>query len=162
MATELAPPTSKEGNLCWLLSRVSYTLTTRLTAALECLDVSPRAHHLLKEAMTGEHTQTELARRIGLDKTTMVVTVDELEAAGLAERRSSPLDRRARVIAVTDAGRQKVREGQEIAARIHAEVLDSLPPEHREIFLESLVHLVTEPLAEPVRCGKPVRQRAPR
>ena len=36
--------------------------------------------------MTGAYTQTELARLIGLDKTTMVVTVDELEAAGLAKR----------------------------------------------------------------------------
>lgn len=161
MGTVLTP-TTKEANLCWLLARASHTLMTHLTAALECLEVSPRGHHVLKEAMTGEHTQTELARRIGLDKTTMVVTIDELEAAGLAERRPSPHDRRARVIAVTAAGREKVHQGHEIANRIHAEVLETLPPENREIFIESLHHLVTGALGEPVRCGKPVRQRAPR
>jgi MarR family transcriptional regulator for hemolysin len=35
---------------------------------------------------------------------THVVTVDELEKAGLAERRPSSRDRRARVISVTEAG----------------------------------------------------------
>ena len=60
--------------------------------------------------MRGEYTQTELARIVGLDKTTMVVTLDELEAAGLAERRPSATDRRARVVAVTKAGERKVRQ----------------------------------------------------
>ena len=92
-------------NLCWLLSRAAHTLTTELTAAMEGLGVSPRAQHVLDTALDGEHTQIELARLVGLDKTTMVVTLDELEAKGLAERRPSPTDRRARVIAVTDAGR---------------------------------------------------------
>ena len=40
--------------------------------------------------MQGEYTQTELVRMVGLDKTTMVVTLDQLEAEGLAERRPSP------------------------------------------------------------------------
>src|SRR3979409_1199881 len=103
--TELAPavaeaPQPLTTKLCWLLSRASYTLTTEMTAALEGLGLSPRAHAVLATAMTGDHTQTELARIVGLDKTTMVVTLDELEAAGLAERRPSSEDRRARVIAV--------------------------------------------------------------
>ena len=77
---------------------------TEMTAALEDLGLPPRSHTVLVTAMTGAYTQTELARIIGLDKTTMVVTVDELEAAGLAERQPSKTDRRARVIAVTPAG----------------------------------------------------------
>src|ERR671933_839133 len=125
-------------NLCWLLSRASYTLTTELTAALEGLGISPRAHAVLTAAASGEHTQTELARLVGLDKTTMVVTLDELEAAGLAERRPSPTDRRARVIAVTEAGAAKVRQGEEIARRVQARVLSELTAEEREVFLDTL------------------------
>ena len=89
---ELAPPPAPaEGepmptDLCWLLSRASYVLTTELTAALQELGISPRAHCVMSAALSGEHTQTELARMVGLDKTTMVVTLDELESAGLAER----------------------------------------------------------------------------
>ena len=149
-------------NLCWLLSRASYTLTTELTAALEGLGISPRAHAVLAAAATGEHTQTQLARMVGLDKTTMVVTLDELEAAGLAERRPSKTDRRARVIAVTRAGERKLREAEEIGDRIRDDVLSALPASERKVFLGALTRLVAGRLAEPVQCAQPVRRRAPR
>jgi MarR family transcriptional regulator, transcriptional regulator for hemolysin len=149
-------------DLCWLLSRASYTLTTELTAAFEGLGLSPRANCVLATAMTGDHTQSEIARAVGLDKTTMVVTLDELEAAGLAERRPSPSDRRARVIAVTAAGERKVREAEEIAEGIRADVLSALPEGEREVFLKALTQLVSDRLSEPVVCSHPVRRRAPR
>jgi MarR family transcriptional regulator, transcriptional regulator for hemolysin len=149
-------------NLCWLLSRASYTLTTELTAALEELGISPRAHAVLAAAATGEHTQTELARIVGLDKTTMVVTLDELEAAGLAERRPSPTDRRARVIAVTKAGARKLRRAEAIGDAIRDDVLGVLPAHDRKVFLDALTRLVADRLAEPVQCAQPPRRRAPR
>ena len=149
-------------NLCWLLSRASYTLTTELTAAFEALGIAPRAHAVLAAAATGAHSQTELARMVGLDKTTMVVTIDELEAAGLAERRPSPTDRRARVIAVTDAGQRKLRDAEEIADAIRDDVLGTLPEDDRRVFVASLMRLVGGRLAEPVQCAQPVRRRAPR
>ena len=166
---DLAPPPATEemaepvrADLCWLLSRASYIMTTKLTAALEALGVSPRAHCVLSAAMSGDHTQTELARMVGLDKTTMVVTLDELEAAGLAERRPSSTDRRARFIAVTKAGERKVQEAQEIVERIRADVLAVLPEADREVFLDSLSRLVSDSLSQPSPCAQPVRRRAPR
>jgi DNA-binding MarR family transcriptional regulator len=134
-------PQPLAADLGWLLAQASHVLKTELTAALEGLGVSPRAHHVLATAMEGEYTQTELAAKVGLDKTTMVVTLDELEAAGLAERRPSPTDRRARSIAVTDAGERKVREAQEIAARIHADVLEALPARERQVLIDGLARL---------------------
>ncbi|HEY7621499.1 MAG TPA: MarR family winged helix-turn-helix transcriptional regulator [Solirubrobacteraceae bacterium] len=157
---ETTPPLPAD--LCWLLSRASYTLTTELTAAFEDLGLSPRAQSVLATAMTGDRTQGEIARAVGLDKTTMVVTLDELEAAGLAERRPSPHDRRARVIAVTPAGKRKVREAEAIAERVRADVLSVLPEDEREAFLSALTRLVRIRLAEPVACSHPVRRRAPR
>ena len=159
------PPSAAQplcDNLCWLLSRASYALTTELTAAFEDIGLSPRAHAVLTAAMSGDRSQTELARMVGLDKTTMVVTLDELEAAGLAERRPSSVDRRARVIVVTPAGVRKVREAEEIAERIRADVLATLAPGDREAFVRALGLLVSDRLAEPVPCAHPVRRRAPR
>jgi MarR family transcriptional regulator for hemolysin len=158
-----APPEEEQplsADLCWLLSRASYTLTTELTAAFEALGISPRAHCVLSAALSGDHTQTELARMVGLDKTTMVVTLDELEHAGLAERRPSSADRRARVIAVTAAGKRKVREAEEIADRVRQDVLSVLPDDQRDVFLDALTRLVSDRLAEPVTCAHPVRRRA--
>jgi MarR family transcriptional regulator for hemolysin len=128
-------------NLGWLLAQTSHALKTELTAALQSVGISPRAHHVLKTAMQGEYTQTELARIVGLDKTTMVVTLDDLEAAGLAERRLSATDRRARVVAVTKAGAARVRQAEAIAARVHAEVLDTLPAGERKALLDGLARL---------------------
>jgi DNA-binding MarR family transcriptional regulator len=148
------------GDLCWLLSRASHALMTEFTAALEDFDLSPREHAVLTSAMSGEHTQTELARTIGLDKTTMVVTVDELEAAGLAERVPSPTDRRARVIKVTPEGERKVAEADEILSRVREDVLEGLPEDEREIFLRCLNKLASGRLSAPVHCAHTVRRRA--
>jgi MarR family transcriptional regulator for hemolysin len=148
--------------LAWLLSRASYALATELTAGLSSLGVSPRGHCVLSSALGGQYTQTELARMVGLDKTTMVVTVDELEATGLAKRVPASHDRRARVVAVTKAGERKVREAEEIVGRIQDDVLAALPVRQREVLMEALRTLVRERLSEGVECSPSVRRREPR
>jgi MarR family transcriptional regulator for hemolysin len=152
-------PEPLASDLCWLLARASHALTTELTAALEESGISPRDHSVLATATTGAYTQTELARLVGLDKTTMVVTLDELEAAGLAERRPSKADRRARVIAVTKTGERKVREADRILDQVRDDVLDSLPGPERQVFLRALGRLACGRLSEPVPCAQTVRRR---
>jgi MarR family transcriptional regulator, transcriptional regulator for hemolysin len=149
-------------HLAWLLSRASYALATELTAALASLGVSPRGHCVLAAAMTGEYTQTELAHTVGLDKTTMVVTLDELEAAGLAKRLPASHDRRARVVGVTKAGERNVAEGKRIVSRVQEDVLSTLPQDERDVFVEALARLVRERLSEGVVCKPSVRRREPR
>lgn len=159
MATDIGQaPAPLASDLCWLLSRASHGLTTEFTAALEDLGISPRAHAVLTTAMCGEHTQSDIARLVGLDKTTMVVTMDELEAAGLAERRPSSTDRRARVIAVTDAGRRKVKQADKVLDRVRNDVLSVLEPRERDVFLGALGRLACGRLAEPVACAHTVRR----
>lgn len=153
-------PEPLASDLCWLLSRVSHALSTEFTAALEGSGISPRDHSVLATAMTGDYTQTELARMVGLDKTTMVVTLDELEAAGLARRRPSSTDRRARVIAVTRTGERKVRAAETVLQRVREDVLGTLPTDERQVFLTALGRLACGRLSEPVPCAHPVRRRA--
>ena len=86
---------------------------------------------MLATALGQDHTQIELANLIGLDKTTMVTTVDALEEAGLAERRPSSADRRVRVIAVTKAGEAKVSEARKVIDQVQADVLARLPARER-------------------------------
>src|ERR1700683_4199487 len=80
------------GNLNWLLTQAHYALASELAAAFEPLGISPRDHAVLGAAMTEAHTQKQLAELVGLDKTTMVATLDELEAAGLARRGPAAAD----------------------------------------------------------------------
>jgi MarR family transcriptional regulator, transcriptional regulator for hemolysin len=158
-AVPAQPPAPLASDLCWLLGRASHALTTEMTAALEDSGISPRTHSVLATAMTGAYTQTEVARMVGLDKTTMVVTLDELEAAGLAERRPSSTDRRVRVIAVTPAGARKVRTAEKVLDRVRESVLAELPPDERDVFLRALGRLACGRLSAPVACSQPVRRR---
>jgi DNA-binding MarR family transcriptional regulator len=92
----------------------------------------------------------------------MVVTVDELERAGLAERRPSPTDRRARVVEVTDAGREKLAEADRLIHAVHEDVLETLPEPERTVFVDALTALVGGRLAEAVPTSQPVRRRTRR
>lgn len=152
------PPETLASDLCWMLSRASHALTTELTAALEGSGISPRGHQVLAAATDGEHTQTDLARLVGIDKTTMMVTLDELEAAGLAKRRPLSTDRRARVITVTRAGEKKLRELEQVFDRVREDVLGILPEDDREVFLRCLGQLACGRLSAPVACSHPVRR----
>jgi len=146
-------------DLMLLLGQASHALNTELTAGLTGAGISPRAHCVLRHALDAELTQSELAEQCGLDKTTMVVTLDELEQAGLARRRASHTDRRARLVWVTAAGRRRAAQADAIVQRIVADVLSSLPDSERSAFTDGLKHLVADRLSAPVPCQPPVRRR---
>lgn len=145
-------------DLLLLLGQASHALTTELTARLGEVGITPRAHCVLAHALRGQFTQNELATECGLDKTTMVVTLDELEGAGLAQRRASATDRRVRIVAVTAAGRRKVAQADDIVARVNADVLSTLPARERQLFTDALRRLVDHRLSRPMQCEPPVRR----
>jgi MarR family transcriptional regulator for hemolysin len=149
-------------DLMFLLAQASHALETEMTAKLQALGVSPRAHCVLTHARGGELTQSQVAEQCALDKTTMVVTMDELERAGLAERRPSSTDRRARIIAVTEAGERIVDDANAIVAAIYDEVLAELPARQRDAFVSGLAQLAAGRLSTPAKCERPVRRRAVR
>jgi MarR family transcriptional regulator for hemolysin len=155
-------PSCLTGNLGWMLDQVNHALGCEVASALSPLGLGQRGFCVLQTAVDAELSQTQIAAAIGVDKTTMVVTVDELERQGLAERVPSPTDRRARVIRVTEAGRAKVEEGLRIVETVQADVLSALPAGEREAFVDGLVTLVTGRLSNVPQCHPPLRRREPR
>ena len=112
-----------------------------MAAALAEVGMTARMHCVLVKALEEERTQIQIAELGDMDKTTMVVTVDALEKAGLAERRPSATDRRARIIAVTGAGAEMAERSQAIVDRVHTEAVASLPEALRPALLEALTLL---------------------
>jgi DNA-binding MarR family transcriptional regulator len=55
-------------------------------------------------------SQQEAADALGVDRTTMVALVDELEDKGLVERHRSPSDRRKNLVELTPAGHRCLRD----------------------------------------------------
>ena len=61
-------------------------------------------------------SQQDVADRLGVDRTTMVLLIDELENKGLVQRRRDPDDRRKNVVVLTDAGRTTLRDASRASA----------------------------------------------
>ncbi|GAA2106161.1 MarR family winged helix-turn-helix transcriptional regulator [Actinomadura alba] len=151
-------PTRTVADLSYLLTHAGHVLSTQMTAAFSELGITPRGYCVLFHALEAERTQIELAEISDLDKTTMVVTVDQLEKAGLAERRPSSTDRRARIISVTEEGARVVEAGTRIGDRVHRDVLEALPEQHREVFVDALTRLAEGHLSTPAESPRPVRR----
>ncbi len=148
-------PVRPDADLMLLLGQTSHALANELAAGLECLGVSPRAHCVLSKAMVGEFTQGHLAALCDLDRTTMVATLDELEAAGLAERRPAPGDRRARIVSVTDEPASAWSpSARAIVDGVYDDVLGSLPARERAAFVAALERLVTGRLSGSGRAAR--------
>ncbi|WP_326624669.1 MarR family winged helix-turn-helix transcriptional regulator [Streptomyces sp. NBC_01762] len=151
-------PARTEPDLSFLLDHTSHVLRTQMAAALAEIGLTARMHCVLVHALEDERTQIQLAEIGDMDKTTMVVTVDALEQAGLAERRPSSKDRRARIIAVTEKGAQVAAESQKIVDGVHERALGSLPQDEREVLLQAMKRLVDGHLATPAESPQTVRR----
>jgi DNA-binding MarR family transcriptional regulator len=79
---------------------------------------------------------------VGIDPSSMVSTIDELEARGLVERRSHPTDRRAHALHVTPAGRRTLAAGRKLAKGAQADLLAPLDDAERAQLHELLLRLV--------------------
>jgi DNA-binding MarR family transcriptional regulator len=128
----------------FLLTRVGVLAQKRVAARLESIDLSPRLWGALNVLDSeGEITQHALGTCTGADPSTVVATVDELEARGLVERRRHPSDRRAHALHVTDAGRSTLSEGRRLASAAQAELLAPLSAREREQLQALLLKLVS-------------------
>src|SRR3979411_2973367 len=59
----------------------------------------PRGYQVIVAAIQHQaDSQGALAQRLGVDRTVMTYLIDDLEKAGLVERRADPVDRRSRPI----------------------------------------------------------------
>ncbi len=143
-----------------LFSQASHGLNVEMTARLNELGITPRAYCVLTKALDGNLSQGEIATACDLDKTTMVVTIDQLERDGWARRVASPGDRRTRLIEVTPTGRKIVARAAKVVDAVHDEVLADLPADQREAFVDALQALVCGRLSDPMECDRAPRRRA--
>ena len=136
-------------DLLFLLNQSAHAFAAQVGEALGDLDVSVREYCVLMKAAEGEYTQNAVAEMAMLDKTTMVTTLDNLERRGLAERRVSTTDRRAKVVALTQAGAKLLEQSSKVYNETVATALESLAPSEGEAFIDALQHLVEGPWATP-------------
>lgn len=96
---------------------------------------------------TGPRNQSDLVAETGSDKATMVRVVDDLEAAGLAERRPVAGDRRVREVVLTEKGLAVFDAAHEAAAGIADGLVAHLRPGEREQLTDLLTRFTYPPAA---------------
>jgi DNA-binding MarR family transcriptional regulator len=114
----------------YLLARLGESSRRRFHKALEPEGLHPRHFGVMTMvAAQPGMSQQQLHEKTAIDPSSMVAVIDELEAAGLAERRPDPADRRARTIFLTDRGEQTLRRVGELAGALQREFFAALTPE---------------------------------
>jgi MarR family transcriptional regulator, lower aerobic nicotinate degradation pathway regulator len=117
------------GQLFFRLWRASHTQTA---AALQLIGLTPAVFAVLSylEGRDGA-IQQRIGSAMGIDPSTMVSLVDQLELAGLAKRRPRPQDRRAREVLLTPKGRRTLKRARELARSVEDDVLQGLSADER-------------------------------
>jgi len=95
-------------------------------------------------------SQQEVAHRLGVDRTTMVLLIDELEDKRLVQRRRDPDDRRKNVVVLTDAGRTTLREASSASAEAERLFLGPLSGDEAAQLRQALRAIAFPVPAEPV------------
>jgi DNA-binding MarR family transcriptional regulator len=129
--------------LGYLLKHALYLMEDLNAKALAPLGIDARELGVLLVLADHEPTsQQHAARRLGIDRTTMVAMLDTLERKGLVSRHPDADDRRRNVVELTDAGQDLVRRGVEASDRAERQLLASLSPQaaqHLRTALRSIV-----------------------
>lgn len=100
----------------------------------------------------GDHpgaTQQELESALFMDANSVVLILNELEAAQFSIRRRDPQDRRRHIVEMTASGRHALDKANKARESLEDEVLAPLSPEERATLL-SLVRRVLDGLLQPV------------
>lgn len=132
-ADEQGLPPSMRNRVPYLLYRAAATSTTMADAGLRQVRLTARQMGILTLIIEREPmTQRQLGETIGVDRTTMVALLDDLEAKGFAERRRNPSDRRAFLIYPSRRGIAAQKRGLRVLDEIADEFLKPLSEQQRE------------------------------
>lgn len=142
-----APVTEFAGQLFFRLWRASHVRTAE---QLESVGLTPPLFAVLNVVGAREGAiQQELGSSLGIDRSTMVSLIDQLEAGGLARRRPSETDRRKREIEITPEGRRVLQRARDQIMEVQDEVLAGLDPKERDQLLTLLRRALASAPAQP-------------
>lgn len=129
-------------NTGYLVSRLGFFASQQFADRMATLGLSPRMWGAMNVLdAEGAISQQQLGRAIGMDPSSMVAAIDELEAHGWVQRRPNPSDRRAHALHLTDAGRQTLTRGRTLAREAQEELLAPLDTSERAQLHELLLRL---------------------
>jgi DNA-binding MarR family transcriptional regulator len=135
--------------LITLLTRVSKALHKRTPEAV--LGMKWRDSQALGFILKHEGlTQQELGDAMLMDDNTVVLLLNELEAAGFSVRRRDPGDRRRHIVEITTAGRRAIERAEKAQEGIEDELLGDLSPDEKATLTKLLTRVMDGLLKAPI------------
>lgn len=132
-----------EPRLGYLLKHAQLQYNALVSAALTPLSVEVREWAALLCLDDDQSlSQAEVAHLLGIDRTTMVALVDELQAKGYVRRRPHDDDRRKNVVELTPAGRRIKQRAARLVDDTERRYLAVLSRADREQLKRSLETLI--------------------
>jgi DNA-binding MarR family transcriptional regulator len=132
--------------LGYLLKHAQLRLNEHAGPALAPFGLDARELAVLAVLAAGRPlSQLEAARRLGVDRTTMVALVDTLEGKGLVERRRSAQDRRRNVVELTERGRRVRSDAENAREAAEREFLAPLGEKDATRLVKALQVLIRTP-----------------
>jgi polyisoprenoid-binding protein YceI len=114
-------------NAAYLLNDAAQSVRAAFGSALEPLAISPRQVGVLEVLARREPMrQQEIGALLGIDRTSVVAVIDELEQRGYVVRQADPTDRRAYALRLTEAGRSAAATGQAALTEAQRRFLEPL------------------------------------
>jgi DNA-binding MarR family transcriptional regulator len=134
------------GRLGYLLKHAQLRLADLTGAALRPLGINGReCAVLIAIDEQAPLSQQEVAARMGVDRTTMVALIDELETKNLVARQPDPADRRRNVTTLTTSGRKTLRRAVTATEKAERRALDWMSDAEIAQFKQSLRRLAFPP-----------------
>jgi len=129
----------------FLLRKAAQRVTAMTEAVLSQHGLTMR-HFGVLTAIEDEPGQNQrgVGERLRIDRTTVVTLTDDLENAGLLERRRG-LDRRMFALYLTPFGVERLAELKRLTAAVHDEFLANLSDAERVTLRDLLIKVVAEP-----------------
>ncbi|MCM3885501.1 MarR family winged helix-turn-helix transcriptional regulator [Frankia sp. R82] len=152
------PPAALTNRLGYLLKHAQLRLADLGASALAPFGINGReCAVLIVIDDVPPLSQLELARRMGVDRTTMVALIDELEAKALVARRPDPHDRRRNVVGLTESGRTTLRAARSAHDQAEERFLEGLPEEDA-VHLKRILRAVMGPVSDDGRQERPQKR----
>src|SRR5947209_7956883 len=132
-------PAALDQDLGFTLGVIFRAYLNAAHAAVSDIPGGPRGYQVLVAAVQHQAGgQGALAQRLGVDRTVMTYLIDDLEAAGLVERRPDPQDRRSRRIVATPQGQRVWTDTVDRLQAVEEDMLGVLPAAERATFRDLL------------------------
>jgi MarR family transcriptional regulator, lower aerobic nicotinate degradation pathway regulator len=143
MAANRSFSPSRQKIMGFVLNKAAETFNRQMDAVTSVYGLTIKQYGILGLLQTeGPQAQIVLSEKVGLDRTSVMTTIDRLEGRGLVERQLDPNDRRKHSVTLTETGRQLLQMGSAQLRATEEKFLEVLSADEQKQLHQMLIKLI--------------------